>query len=86
MTAVETPEQATRSRERIEDFARRAHDVRCAVECLEKAFLELADYPEDLGGAMARLRALADVTGSIAHDWATQDNCDFDPSAPRQQG
>ena len=42
----ETPEEAERSQQQIEDFARLAHDVRRAIKQLEDAFAALESSPE----------------------------------------
>jgi hypothetical protein len=77
---IETPEEAVLSQKEIEHFARLAYVMIIAVERLEDAFYDLADYPENLGEAMPQLRALANITARIAHEWARISNSDFNPS------
>jgi hypothetical protein len=74
---IETPEEAVLSQKEIEHFARLAYVMIIAVERLEDAFYDLADYPENLGEAMPQLRALADSIARIADKRARIGNSDF---------
>jgi hypothetical protein len=80
---VETLEQAAQAQREIEDFARRARDVRIAVEALEGAYCGLADCPDGVGEAMHQLHRAAVFVATDALNWAWISNTDFDPSTPR---
>src|SRR5262249_6277630 len=75
-----TREQAAASQRQIEAFARLAHDVKAAVDQLQAAFHELADYPISVDVAIAQLSRLAATVARDAHDWAAEDNAAFDPT------
>jgi hypothetical protein len=79
---VETPEEAARSQEQVEEFARLAHNAKIAVEALQNAFCELEDWPEPLDEEMPELGRLAESVASWTHEWAMACNADFDPSTP----
>jgi hypothetical protein len=77
----QTPEQAARAQEQIENFARLAYKVSLAVKELEDEFCGLADFTEAIGDAMPRLSEAAEIIADSALDWARGSNADFDPSA-----
>ena len=82
---MQTAKQAARAKQQIEDLARRASAMKRAVEALEDEFCGLADWPEDIGNAMPRLSAAAELLANAAKDWARLCNVDFDPSTPLSQ-
>jgi hypothetical protein len=59
---VETPEKFARAQALIEQFARRANDVKRAVETLERAFKELSDWPYALGAELPQLKQTANAS------------------------
>jgi plasmid stabilization system protein ParE len=67
---IETPEQARRAQQQIEDVARLAAAVQRAVRKLEDEFCGLSDFPEHLAEAMPRLSAAANDCASITREWA----------------
>jgi hypothetical protein len=77
---IETLEEIRHSQEQIENFAGLARAAKIAVEVLEDAFRELADYPEEIGEAMHQLRRAATFVATDALNWAWISNPDFDPS------
>jgi hypothetical protein len=79
---VETPEQRARAQAQIEEFARRANDVKRVVEALERAFKELSDWPYAIGEVLPQLKQSASSVAYIALEWATLSNTEFDPSKP----
>ena len=81
-THIETPEERARAQAQIEDFARRANDVKRAVETLERAFKELSDWPYAIGEVLPQLKQSASSVAYIALEWATLSNTDFDPNHP----
>lgn len=80
MTIVETPEQAAASQRQIEQFVRQASSVHMAVAELQRAFKELADFPESVDAAMDSLVDAAATIADVACDWAASDNAAFTPS------
>jgi hypothetical protein len=66
---MQTPEQARRAQQQIEDFARLAAEVQRAVHELEDAFCGFDDFPVALADTMPRLGAAADDCATIAHEW-----------------
>jgi hypothetical protein len=76
----ETPKEAAEAQRQIEDVARRANDVRRAVEQLGNVLLKLPDYPEHLDGEMCSLMDAASLVAELSLDWAQISNTDFDPA------
>jgi len=68
------------SQEQVEDFACLAHDVKVAVERLERAFAALEGWPEPVGDNVPVLVETAKSIADWAVDWARVSNCDFSPT------
>jgi hypothetical protein len=79
-TCHKKAEGFTRSQAQMEDFARLAYKMKCAVEALEDAFTGLADWPCHLGQMMPQLTDTANFIAHEAQEWANGSNADFNPS------
>jgi len=80
MTPVETTEAAAQAQWAIEVFARKAHMVMIAIETLEDAFNDLADWPDSLDQPMSQLRAAGEAVATEAIEWAKTSNANLKSS------